>query len=207
MPYPFSLQDPPQSVIPNRYVFPASLVQGDRLQFRVVNESPYTSADGWSFVLVLRIENPGDNNQGAYQVNSAIDSGDFLLNVDPGTTAQWVPARYRWELFAINGTSDRETVQAGYVDILPDLKTATGDQRSHARRTLDLIEALIEGRATNDILESTIDNTRFTRMTPAQLLAAHSYYTAIVRKEEAKARVKNGLASGRTILYRFGRPF
>lgn len=207
MPFLDYTQTPPPQVVIDEYVMPPSFVQGDRFLFRVKNQQPKASADGWSYILVVRIENP-PGNQSGQQLNSSIDKWDFLIQADPGTTAGWVPGRYQWSLFAVNGGIGvlRETVSAGFLDVLPDLRTATGDVRSHARRTLDLIEALIEGRVSNDILESVIDNTRFTRMNPEQLLTAHSYYTAKVRSEEAKARAKQGLATGRLILTRFVTP-
>src|SRR5262249_39816561 len=99
----------------------------------------------------------------------------------------------------------RSTIWHQFLNVTDNLASdsASVDTRTHAKRTLDLIEALIEGRATNDIIESVIDNTRFMRMTIDQLLGAHSYYSARVSAEEATARVSAARATGRRILTRF----
>lgn len=194
--------------MPDWYSFPEQFVQGDQLQFRIVNQAPYQSSDGWNFTLVLRLENPQDNNVGAYTITATVDgsNGDFVMLADKTVTVSWIVGRYQWFVYALNG-NDRETTAEGFVEVTPNLGGTTGDIRSHARRMLDIIEALLEGRASTDILSSQIDNTHFTRMGFRDITEAHSYYTSQVRLEEAKARVKQGRATGRLIYARFSRPF
>lgn len=202
MSFPWSLFDPPPEVVPDRFVFPEQFTAGDSLQFRVIDSEPYQSSAGWVYKLYMVLE----DTPVPQTISSVMDSGDFLLAAVPATTIAWTPGRWQWALVAVNNDGTTNTTAEGFVQVLPKLSVANADVRSHAKRTLDLIEALIEGRVTNDILESVIDNTRFMRMNPEQLLVAHSYYTAKVRSEEAKARVANGRASGRNVLYRFSTP-
>jgi hypothetical protein len=121
---------------------------------------------------------------------------NYGLFVDGGATLSGV-----WK-------AERHLIWTGFITVVQNLSsTATStDLRSHARRTLDLIEATIEGRASNDVLDSQIDNTTFRRLTPDQLTNLHSYYSAKVRSEVAKARAKAGLSTGRNIYCRFTRP-
>ena len=202
MPYPYTLQDPPPEVEPNPYIFPSEFVQGDEFTFRFADSGLYPVADGWTINLSLR------GGGTAIDVASTVD-GDYLLHATPAVTALWAAGKYIAQLYALLAASHkRTTIWEVYVRVTPDLSTtdAATDLRSHARRTLDAIEATIEGRAGNDILDSQIDNTTFRRLAPDQLLRLHSYYVAKVRSEEAKARALAGLATGRNILARFTTP-
>lgn len=204
MPFPDFLNSPPPQITPDPYVFPDSFVAGDQFLFRIQNIAPHASADDWSYILALRLENA----QAPISYSSTLDGDNFLIQVDATVTATWTAGRYQAQLIAVQSAAAHNTVMEVFLQVLPNLPESgsTADLRSHAKRTLDLIEALIEGRATNDILQSVIDNTHFVRMTMDQLLGAHSYYSAKVRAETAKARARAGLATGRTILTRFVQP-
>ena len=203
MPYPYTLQDPPPEVTPNPFIFPTEFVQGDEFTFRYADSGIYPITDGWTINLSLR------GGGTAIDIASTVDGGNYLLEVAPAVTALWAPGKYIAQLYALLAASHkRTTIWEVYVRVLPNLAVAAAgtDQRTHARRTLEAIEATIEGRAGDDILDSQIDNTTFRRLAPDQLLRLHSYYVAKVRSEEAKARALAGLATGRNILARFTTP-
>jgi hypothetical protein len=183
------------------YEVPLTIVAGDSLEFRQYN-GDFLPSDGWSMLFSLR----GGGSE--IDLESTSDGEDHVFEINPNTTETWAPGRYTSQGYAVHtGLSKRILVYRGLHTIEPNLfeAGATFDSRSHARRTLDLIEATIEGRATDDILDTAIQGTSFRRLTPYQLLVLKDEYAALVRSEEARARVQNGRATGRRILTRFTR--
>ncbi|MEY4387783.1 MAG: hypothetical protein RLY20_3066, partial [Verrucomicrobiota bacterium] len=60
-----------------------------------------------------------------------------------------------------------------------------------------------EGRASKDIINTTIAGQSVGRMTPEQLAFWRNYYRAEVSAEEAALDAANGKATGKNILMRF----
>ena len=84
-------------------------------------------------------------------------------------------------------------VESGTVTVVADLaqQDAGGDMRSHNRKVLDSIRAVIEQRATVDQERYRINNRELYR-TPLEELRKHeAFYAARVAAEEAKARGKS----------------
>ena len=68
--------------------------------------------------------------------------------------------------------------------------------QSHAQKMLAAIEAVLEGKATHDVLELAIDGTQLKRMGFADLMQVRDRYRAEVINEGRRAKLKTG-----------GRPF
>jgi hypothetical protein len=122
------------------------------------------------------------------------------------TTAFWAPAEYTWQARMVNGAEERSGDAwpwRGECTILANLATATAyDGRSHARKTLDAIEAVLEGRATLDQEEYTIGNRSLKRTPVEQLIRFRQRYKQEVLGEDAAARINAGLGGGRKIQVR-----
>lgn len=82
---------------------------------------------------------------------------------------------------------------------------ATYDGRSHARRMLDAIDAMLEGRASDGDLDvmRTITGDRSTWFDGPTLLKLRQQYAAAVAAEDASDRLARGEPSGRFISTRF----
>jgi hypothetical protein len=197
--YPWSLSEPPPNPAPDLYLEPARLVAGDSLLLRK-RPSAYPASDGWSLSYTVRLAKGG----ASASFTATVDSGDFVLSVDSVITSGWLPGTYQVVGF-VTKDSERHTVFSGTLEVLPglDLSGPEVDLRTHARRVLDMIELTLEGRASNDILDSVIDQTTFRRLTPEQLLVMRDRYAGLVRTETAQAAVNAGRATGRRILARF----
>jgi hypothetical protein len=109
------------------------------------------------------------------------------------TTAAYKAGLYRWTAVVDDGT-ERVTLASGLVNVLPDpAKTGAGfDPRSHARKTLEAIEAVIEGRATKDQEEYTIGNRSLKRTPTKELLEFRDKYRADVAREDIAAGRQSG---------------
>jgi hypothetical protein len=91
------------------------------------------------------------------------------------------------------------------MEVEPDFSaTATLDTRSHARKVLAAIEAVIERRATKDQEEYTIDGRSLKRTPVAHLLVLRYRYKREVEQEEQADRLAKGRGTGRKVVTRFG---
>jgi hypothetical protein len=123
---------------------------------------------------------------------------DFLVTLDGATTAAYAAGRFHWTAF-IERKSDSEkvTIGTGFWDV----STKTGaDPRSHAKRMLDAIEALLENRASADVASYQINGRSLTKMTVDELMTWRSRYRAEVARQNRQAR---GLSSRKRTLVDF----
>lgn len=136
----------------------------------------------------------------ALDVSSEAMGTGHVLAADPVTTAAWESGRYAYQLRATDGT-DVVQIERGELVIAQDLDQAAAgfDGRSHARRVLDAIEAVIEDRATKDQQSYTINNRSLSRTPLADLLKLRAKYRAEVQAETA-----SGAGYGRMVKVRFG---
>lgn len=123
---------------------------------------------------------------------------EHSIHLAPATTANYPAGRYDWVAHVSDG-ADRYQIGAGVIQILPDLSAAASyDGRSHARKVLDAIDALIERRATAgdvDLVSVASGDKNIARSLP-ELLKLRDRYAAMVAQEERAAAVARGEALG-----------
>jgi hypothetical protein len=176
------------------------LIAGDSLVFRTsVPDYPPSAGYSLTYRLVRR-----DAAGSAITFTAGVDGDEYSVNVPPATTAPWTPGRYTWASYA-SKTGERFTVGQGELVIEADPATigAPYDNRSHARKVLDAIEAVLENRATTDQQAVSIAGRQVTRMPISELLRLRSVYAAEVQSELAAARSAAGLGAGGRVLVRF----
>lgn len=140
-----------------------------------------------------------------FAVTTSADGDGFAVTVAAATTAAIMPGTYDGRAYATAGTQ-RFEVWRGQLVVEQDFaKAGAGyDGRSHARKALDAIEAVIEGRATKDQESYSIEGRSLSRTPLADLMAFRNQYRAEVHREENAERVRRGLGSRSTIKVRFG---
>ena len=160
----------------------------------------YKASDSWVLNYAFR------GAAGTIDVTATADSDDHLVSIAPSTSAAYSAGIYDVIGYVTKG-SDRYTVFSSRIEILVDLATAGSsyDGRSHVKKTLDAIEAVLENRATKEILKSTIEGVEIERISHEELLRFRAKYLQWYQQEEAAERLKQGTGSGRTILTRFGK--
>lgn len=182
-------------VIPNTE--PAELRAGDTWKWtRSIGEYP---APAW--VLKYRFK----NDSSSFEVVGTQSGSGHMMTVARSTSAGIRAGRYAYQAFAENNTTaERFTVGTGYLSVLADFgNEGLVDARSHARRALEAIEAVLEKRATIDQEEYTIGGRSLKRTPIPDLLRLRQLYRNEVRDEDAADRIRKGLDSGRRILVRF----
>lgn len=165
---------------------PKTLHAGDSVTW--AREAPaYPSADGWSLCFALR-------GPGSLDVFST-DGEPYQFRMTSSQTRPLPPGPYHWACYAIRD-DDRATLASGRMEILADLLQAeTFDGRSHARRTLDLIEAAIEKRIPKDQQGYEIDGMKLERIPIERLEALRTRYRREVAAERRKGQSPFGRIS------------
>jgi hypothetical protein len=132
------------------------------------------------------------------------DADDFKFAATATVTAAYVAGDYLWQVVATK-TPTRYTIAEGRVTIKDNIagRSALYDNRSHAKKVLDAIEAVIEGRASQDQMGYSIGGRTLSRTPLADLLKLRATYKTEYESELAAAGISAGLGSGRKVLTRF----
>jgi hypothetical protein len=135
-------------------------------------------------------------------ITASADGDDYEVTVAGGVTAGYLKGSYQWTAYVEKGTTpniERYTVGSGTVTLLPYLAAAdeTTDNRSHAQKMLDGIEATLEGRASHAELSLTVNGKAIQYMKPEELIRWRSVYRREVSKEignDSTVRIQFGSA-------------
>lgn len=182
---------------------PTTIRAGDSLYwtagpYKLPDGTTATPDGGWTLTYRLY------SSDGTAQVAAdALDGTRWAVSVPAATTAAWATGVWRWTAQVSAGT-DRYTVAEGTWTVTPDPATAgPTDARSHARRVLDAIEAVIEGRASQDQMAYQIAGRRLDRTPLPDLLLLRDRYRAEVLREEQAERLARGLGVSGLVKVRF----
>lgn len=176
------------------------IIAGDTLDFETT-VTDYPATDGWTlkFRLVPRVT----GTPISITCTTASDGVSYRAQVAPATTAAYVAGDYTWNSW-VEKSGARQTVESGQVTILPDpaITTAPFDNRSHPRKVLAAIEAVLEGRATKDQEEYTIKDRSLKRTPIPDLLKLKNHYAWAVYNEDQAEALANGTGLGRKLQVR-----
>ena len=175
---------------------PLSIRAGDTWRWtRTISDYPATS---WT--LKYRFKNAG----GGFEVTASAAGSDFDITVAAATTAAYAAGRYTWISWVESG-SEKYTIEQGEVEVLPDYRTGLAsvalDDRSHARKMLDAIEAWLESRDPA-VAEYEIAGRRMKYVPLAELIKLRNRYQTEIASEENADRIKRGEGIGRRIQFR-----
>lgn len=184
---------------------PVSTYAGDSLDL-LISLADYPASAGWALTYNFRKGGDTPESGGSEISFTSTESGsNHLFNILSTTTAGWLPGDYKGVGRVSLGTKV-VTVWKGSLEILPDLAEQTDnfDTRTHAKKCLDALNAMIEGKATRDVLNTTIAGQSIGRMTWQDLLSAQAHFQNLVDGEVAAENAANGLGNSRNVLIRFG---
>ncbi len=162
---------------------PASLIAGDSLLL-AIPVGNYPASSGFTVSLVLQAL----AGAAPVTVNATDGAAEWDIAVSSATSAALAPGSYRY-LIAATKAGDRTTIDSGEVQVLPDPAKAAQDQRSQARRALDAIDAMLEGRASSEDMKFTFADGRALEKIPhGDLLALRQHFARKVARELNKGR-------------------
>ncbi len=174
---------------------PSSLIAGDTAKWQK-SLADYPASAGW--VLSYELVNAASR----ITFGSTALGDDHLVTVPAATTAAWASGAYTWRARAALG-AEVYTVGGGQMQVQPAF-AAELDASSHARRTLEAINAVLEGRASSATAEYSIAGRSLKYIPIDELLALQSSYERKVKSEETAAKLAAGLGNPGRIYVRFG---
>lgn len=182
---------------------PDELVAGDTVEFRR-SLGVFSASQGWSLEYALR-------GPASITWTSTAEGDDHKVLVTAQTTAAYTAGLYEIAGYAKKGSGaslERHRIHFGTIAIRPNLSAVSGvhDPRSHARKVLDAIEAVLEKRASKDQESYTIAGRMLSRTPVGDLVALRDRYREEVAREEQAERIRAGLGHGGKILVRFSDP-
>jgi len=161
------------------------LVAGDTLNY-ATSIPAYPPSAGWTAKLRLAPRVSGAAT--TITATTTTGSDTFTWLVGSGTTAAWVAGAYSWSVW-VEKAAERYTMQHGQFTVLPDPATlaAGTDTRSQAERSLDAINAFLEGRASDAQLRYKINGRELERYPLQDVLRLKQHFeTAIAGERVAK---------------------
>lgn len=175
---------------------PQSFTAGDTVQW-TKSLKDYPASAGW-VVTYTAI-----NGSAKFTATSTADGDLHAITLAAAATAAYVAGSYYFEGY-VSKAGQRFTISTGWWTVAPNITASTTlDARSHARKTLAAIQAVIEGRASIDQQEYTIGNRSLKRTPIADLLVLMSKYETLVKSEDNALALAQGRPTKNRILVRF----
>ena len=180
--------------------FPDQVTAGDRITW-TASVSGYSAAASW--VLTYRLANSSQ----LVDITASASGADFLVDVPAATSKTWVPGRYQVQGYVTKGT-DRYTVEAGYIQVLPNLAAVPPgyDGRTSAETILAQLTAAYQAYLTNGqglMQRYTIGTREVWFRSSAEFIQQINYWKAQVEQERVEASVAAGLGNPRRYRVRF----
>jgi hypothetical protein len=136
-------------------------------------------------------------------IDSEPDGLDHKIALSASTTATYEAGTYGWQSYVTSG-GDRHTLAKGSITIKPDFVTALAtDTRTHVKRTLDHLEAMIEGKASKDIQEYSVQGRMMKHIPIPELIQLYEKYKNFYAQEVASEKASKGFAKSNKIFVRF----
>ena len=177
---------------------PKELRAGDTWAWRREDLTDFP-APTWTLTYQLKREGLGGNAS----IVASASGANHAVSVAKAVTAAYASGTWQWQAYADDGTS-RYMVDSGTITVLPDFAVAGNlDNRSHVKKTLDAIEAVIEGRATSDQQQYSIQGRSLTRIPIEELLVFRDKYKREYNLEIQAESFRNGLGGKNRIVVRF----
>lgn len=177
---------------------PLELRAGDTWEWRRNDLADYPAG---TWTLTYRFKNAA----GGFEVVAAADGTNYSVTVAAATTANYAAGTYTWAAQVVSGTT-KKTVDTGTLKVMANLfagtATTASDQRTHAKKVLDAVEAVLEGRASLDQEEFQIGGRMLKRTPLADLIRFRAIYKAEVERELAAENLANGVGVARKIQVR-----
>ena len=160
-------------------------------------------SDSWALTYSFRSKTGTGFNVTA-SANSANDGWNIV--VAKTATVGYTAGEYDWQAYVAKST-ERFMVDSGKTIITQNLDaaatSATTDLRSHAKKMVDVIRTVLEGRVDSDVENYSIGGRSITKIPVAELVSILATYEEKLDEEEKSRRLDNKHGSGRVVKARF----
>lgn len=178
-----------------------ALIAGDIWDWTTAVDG-YPATDGWTLKYYLTPRVAG--TQISLVAATASDGTSYRVTASPATTAGYAAGKYDWRA-RVEKAGAEVTVDQGSSIIQAKVAGATvSDNRTHARKMLDQIEAALEAFSIG-VKSYAIGSRQMTKQDIPEILTMRDRYRTEVQNETAAAKMADGQANPRTFGVRFNR--
>lgn len=174
---------------------PSRLIAGDTWQW-TLDLADYPAG---TWTAIAYFEKAGSS----FNVTATPSGTTHSFTIAAATTANYAAGRYAWRVRVTNGSVTTTIEPGGHLEV--EINPALGggrDTRSWAQRTLEAVEAFLEGNASTAQASMSVGGRSLSRWSLSELNQWRDDLRAEVRAEQQGANA--GL--GRNIKVRYGRP-
>ena len=131
-----------------------------------------------------------------FSVTGTNDGSNHKIIIPASTSGTYAAGDYRYQAY-VTKSGIRKEIADGFITINLNFATITtpSDQRSHVKKVLDSIEAVIEGRATEYDTSYSIAGRSLSKMSLDELIKARHEYKKLYNQEILNERRKRGLST------------
>ena len=182
---------------------PSSLVLGDYLAWKRDDLADTYPIGSYALTYEFH-EDSGGGGTHKFTLTATEANDTYYIEAASSSTTGYAVGDYIWEAYITKASdSNRVMVDSGRTTITQNLADTNADLRSHAKKVLDAIEAVIENRASMDQSSMSIAGRSLSRMSIDELMTFRDRYKAEYLKEIKLARIRNGQGTGNTPKVRF----
>lgn len=151
----------------------------------------YSALDGWNSKLFLNGGTP-------LNTTGSISDTGFLYSISSTRTANMTVGLYNYTI-VVYTDSEQHTAQSGFITVLANPNTQT-PRMAHVDKMINAIEAVMEGRVTDDVSSISIAGRSITNLDINELLNLRAYYY------KERYILNTGNSSIRTVKIEFSNP-
>ena len=191
-----------RSVEPNLEVYGFPIVAGDFLAWKRTDLGVDYPPSAYGLTYSARL-----NGVGTAITLTASESGtEYIIEENSTATVNFPVGIYQWSAF-ITKTSDSNRIQVGNGtwEVVENKAVSTADPEPYEKKVLDAIQAVIQGRATQDQMSYSIAGRSLSRMDPDDLHKWEALYKAKWLKLKRMQRARAGMGHDGNIKTRLGR--
>ena len=172
---------------------PYELIIGDRWVWK--REDLHDLYTVGSYTLTYYFDSDtGGGSSNSFNIAATGVTDTYFVEVGSSTTANYTADDYIWNAFITRDSdSERVLVDSGKLTIKANFAATTVDQRSHNKKVLDALKALMENKATIDQSSMSIAGRSLSRLTPEELRDWIKDYEGRVKEKKRLQELKMAL--------------
>ena len=180
---------------------PELLVIGDRWVWKRTDIGTDYAPSSYALSYNARLLGTGSTT---FSITASESGTEYIVEVASSTTSSRTVGVYAWHMYITRSSdSERIALDSGKFELKDNLATSSADQRTHAAKMVDYLEATQESLAQKLTSSYSITDRSNTLRSMDEVSVQLNYYRAVYNRESMKDRAKSGRRTGQNILVRF----
>jgi len=180
---------------------PEILVIGDRWVWKRTDIGTDYAPSSYALSYNARLLGTGSTT---FSITASESGTEYIVEVASSTTSSRTVGVYAWHMYITRSSdSERIALDSGKFELKDNLATSSADQRTHAAKMVDYLEATQESLAQKLTSSYSITDRSNTLRSMDEVSVQLNYYRAVYNRESMKDRAKSGRRTGQNILVRF----